>query len=90
MVIFCRKSVENFTFRKPVEADYLGSQFRKYEMQPKHEIDTALFNKRIEDGKIEILKREDTKRLEAFHRKSAVGHWRVMRTVLPDEIWNNW
>ena len=90
MIIFCRKSVEVFSFRKPVEADYLGSQFRKYEMLPKHEIDTALFNTKIEDRKIEILRRGHTKKLEAFHRKSAVGHWRVMRTVLPDEIWNNW
>lgn len=90
MVIFCRKSRETFGFRKPLDSDCIGSQFRKIEMQPKYEIDTVPFDKDIESGEIEILKRGRTKKLEALQKNSAIGHWEIMRTVLPDEIWNNW
>lgn len=87
--MFCRKSVEPFAFRKPLEADCLGSQFRHYEMQPKHEINITDFDRRIHD-EVEILRRGHTKQLDALHRKSAVGHWRIMRTVLSDDVWSKW
>lgn len=90
MVIFCRKSREKFSFREPLESDCLGSQFRKIEMRPKYEIDAAPFDKDVESGEIEILKRGHTEKLEALQKESALGHWKIMRTVLPDEIWNNW
>jgi hypothetical protein len=28
--------------------------------------------------------------LERFHEEGAVSHWRIMRTVLPDGVWEMW
>lgn len=91
MILFCRKSIERFDFRHPVEADYLGSQARRYHLFPEHEILWDHF--KSENGDTdppEILRRGNTKILEAFQNDGALGHWSVMRTVLPDAIWENW
>ncbi len=90
MVMFCRKTKGPFTFRAPVEADCLGSQARRYHLLPQHEIDANYFAGRVSGGELGTLKRGQTQKLEAFQRESAVGHWRIMRTVLPDIIWENW
>ncbi|MCJ1465536.1 hypothetical protein MMC07_004154 [Pseudocyphellaria aurata] len=90
MVIFCRKSNETFTFRNPTEADYLKSGTRRYHLLPQHEIDAAVFEKRDEFGNLEILKRGRTKKIQAYHKDSALGHWDIMRTVLPNSLWEDW
>ncbi len=90
MVMFCRKNKGPFTFRNPAEADCLGSQARRYHLLPQHEISPSYFDNRVGDEQLGILKRGQTQKLEALQRESAVGHWRIMRTVLPDTIWENW
>lgn len=85
MVFFCRKTAIPVNFRKPIEADFLGSRFRREYLMPKHEIPSSAFEL---NGS--ILKRGKTKELEKWQSKSAIGHWRVMRTVLPDAVWINW
>jgi hypothetical protein len=88
MVIFCTKSSEPITFRTILESDYLGSGARRQFLKPKYEIEAGIFEEREGDG--EVLSSNDTLRLTEWQQKSAVGHWRVMRTVLPDEIWQSW
>ena len=90
MVMFCRKKKESFKFRDPVEADYLGSQARRSHLLPQHEMDASYFDSREKDGELGIIKRGQTQKLEAFQREGAVGHWGLMRTVLPDVVWENW
>jgi hypothetical protein len=88
MVIFCTNAPTEITFRKPVRGDYLGSKARGHFLVPKHEIKGSLFEEQEGDG--EVLHKGDTSRLEKWQRISAVGHWNVMRTVLPDFIWESW
>ena len=90
MVMFCRRSEQAFTFRDPVESDCLGSQARRCHLLPTHEIDDNYFEQGTGDGKTALLRRGQTQVLEKYQRESAVGHWRIMRTVLPDTIWENW
>jgi len=92
MVIFCTKQGSKpLTFRKPVEADYLGSNARRMFLLPEHEIEEGFFGNRDgTDASEDVLSRNDTMRLAKWQEKSAVGHWRVMRTVLPSEVWENW
>ncbi|KIW96820.1 uncharacterized protein Z519_02211 [Cladophialophora bantiana CBS 173.52] len=85
MVFFCRKRKGAIKFRRPVAADFLGSGARQEFLVPKHEIDQSEFNT---EGA--VLRSGETKELEKWQAKSALGHWRVMRTVLPDVIWENW
>ncbi|KAI5861392.1 S-adenosyl-L-methionine-dependent methyltransferase [Durotheca rogersii] len=94
------------SFRSPVEADYLGSLARRSFLVPKHEVPESVFavatkgkeklgeegeeadaNNGEEDG---ILRANETEKLAKWHDRSALGHWAVMRFVLPSEIWQNW
>lgn len=86
MVFFCRKPAgDPVKFRKPVQEDYLGSDLRKAYMLPQHEIIAEEF-----ESNGDILTIRNGKQLEKHQTESAVGHWRVMRTVLPPAIWENW
>ena len=88
MVLFCRaNSAAAVTFREPIPADFLGSGSRQEYMVPK--IEMPLDSVDTEDMS-DVLTVRNTMRLTTSQRKSAVGHWEVMRTVLPPKIWELW
>lgn len=90
MVMFCRKSPEEFSFRDPVEADFLGSPARRQHLKPQQEIPGSYF-KRGRQQKGEVLRRGHISReMQSSTVASAAGHWYLMRTVLPDIVWENW
>jgi hypothetical protein len=90
MVIFCTLVAKKpLTFRKPVEADFLSSFTRRQFLLPEHEIPLKEFEWR-EGEDTRVLSKDDTGRLEGWHRTSAVGHWGVMRGVVPSGVWENW
>lgn len=88
MVIFCTNSEDAVTFRNPIEADFLGSGARKMFLLPKHEVKDDIFSSLESDGG--VLSKNDTERFRSWQQTSALGHWVVMRTVLPKEIWEDW
>ena len=90
MVMFCRKLPGQILFRDPVEADFLGSHARKGHLLPKHEIGRSYFDRPDDLPEQHVLRRGNTKALEASQQESALGHWNLMRTVLPDFVWENW
>jgi hypothetical protein len=79
---------KEINFRQPTLNDLLGSQARKMFLLPIYEVDYAVFEEREGDGG--LLLRNDTERFRGWQQKSALGHWAVMRTVLPEEIWEGW
>jgi hypothetical protein len=89
MVIFCKHPSTNtpLTFRQPVLADFLESGARQQHLYPRPELE---IKKAVFELQGPVLKRGQTKQLEMWHRRSAVGHWKIMRTVLPDVVWENW
>ncbi|RYC55113.1 hypothetical protein CHU98_g11097 [Xylaria longipes] len=87
VMIFCLKTDDKITFRKPVEADYLKSISRRQFLVPQHEVPLSAFSSREEVG---ILRSNETDKLAKWHDQSALRHWDVMRTVIPGEIWNQW
>jgi hypothetical protein len=88
MVIFCTNSEDPITFRSPVAKDFLGSGARREFLLPTHEVEKDEFALLEGDGG--LLLRNDTERFRAWQQTSALGHWAVMRTVLPKEIWEDW
>jgi hypothetical protein len=88
MVIFCTKSESKLAFRKPTQADFLGSGARRQFLMPRHEIQEEAFWEQEGDG--DVLRKNDTERIVDWQTKSALGHWSVMRTVLPVGVWENW
>ena len=90
MVIMCKKTTTPpLRFREPTPADFLGSRAREMYMLLRHEVDPAVFVDNNDDND-EILRAGKTNVLTASHANSAVGHWRIMRNVLPAEVWENW
>ncbi|XDG06319.1 hypothetical protein ABKA04_005934 [Annulohypoxylon sp. FPYF3050] len=88
VIVFCTKTDEKVTFRKPTEADFLGSLSRRAYLFPKHEVDESSFAATSADAG--ILRVNETEKLAEWHDQSALGHWAVMRTVLPKHVWEQW
>lgn len=90
MVVFCKKTrTPPLTFRLPNEDDYLGSQARKSYMYPRREIDSSIFEIADDSTDQRILEVGKTSILEANHVLNAIGHWNIMRNVLPAKVWEN-
>lgn len=90
MVIFCTKEAgKTISFNSPTERDYLNSRARKAFLVPKHEVLDKHFAAR-EEGVMEILRKNETDAFEGWQQQSALGHWAVMRGVLPPAIWEQW
>ncbi|KAL8853642.1 MAG: hypothetical protein Q9221_001453 [Calogaya cf. arnoldii] len=88
LVLFCRITTAPFIFRKPTKKDFLNTQARRYHLMPQHEVDSATFLGN--GGKGRVVRRDNTYLLKNSQMKGAVGHWGVMRGVLPDAVWENW
>jgi hypothetical protein len=93
MVVFCTKSIDKpLTFRKPTNADWMGSLSRREFIPPAKnlEIHMADIHGEAKWEAQDILKRGEEGKIEKYHKEAAIRHWRIMRTVLPDAIWENW
>ncbi|KAK3682533.1 S-adenosyl-L-methionine-dependent methyltransferase [Podospora appendiculata] len=88
MVVFCTKlDHRELSFREPTARDLLNSPSREAFLLPKYEVLDTDFIAGEEDG---VLRRNDTQKLVKWHETSALGHWTVMRTVLPSVVWEAW
>ncbi|ORY61364.1 spermine/spermidine synthase [Pseudomassariella vexata] len=87
MVIFCRKTTDGIAFRRTVEQDFLRSRSRQHFLAPKYEVDNKVF---LTGDDVGIVRKNDTSKLGNWHDQTGLGHWAVMRTVLPKEVWENW
>ncbi|KAH7312340.1 S-adenosyl-L-methionine-dependent methyltransferase [Stachybotrys elegans] len=87
-VIFCRKTEKPLTFRPAIEADYLGTQGRRAFLEPKHEVDVEELL--AVDEEWGIMRKNETDKLTQWHVTSALGHWDIMRIVVPSKIWEMW
>ncbi|KAK3945558.1 polyamine aminopropyltransferase [Diplogelasinospora grovesii] len=87
MVIFCTKRNDGINFRQPTVRDLLNSPTREQFLYPRFEVKDADFRARGNDG---ILTKDDTQKLVKWHEKSALGHWAIMRDIIPSFVWINW
>ncbi|KAK8069796.1 spermine spermidine synthase [Apiospora phragmitis] len=87
VVVFCRKTTKKIAFRHAVERDFLQSIARSQFMVPKHEVPESAF---LSGDKVGLVRNNQTDVLVKHHDQTALGHWSVMRTVLPKEIWESW
>lgn len=54
---------------------------------PKYEIKEQVF---LEDDATDVLNKNETSKVTKWHQDSAAGHWKIMRSVLPGTIWEQW
>ncbi|CUS07387.1 unnamed protein product [Tuber aestivum] len=88
MVIFCTRSSDPYTFRAPVDADILGSIARRNFLFPQFEINLDQYFG--VSGGPTLLSESNIDTLIGWQETSALGHWAVIRTVLPPVIWENY
>jgi len=94
MVIFCTKyEGQSIKFRNPTLRDLLNSPSREAFLLPEHEVteeDFKLAGEEKEGEEVGVLRRNDTAKLVKWHESSAMGHWHIMRKVLPEVVWEGW
>ncbi|KAI9820063.1 MAG: hypothetical protein M1826_001053 [Phylliscum demangeonii] len=88
VVIFCIPTASPFSFRAPTAADFLGSAVREGFLLPQEEVDRKIFQRKR--GETDVLTRATTSALDRWQRSSVTAHWRIMRLVLPDAVWELW
>ncbi|KAL9627940.1 MAG: hypothetical protein Q9204_006223 [Flavoplaca sp. TL-2023a] len=86
LVLFCRLVPSAFTFRQPIKADFLNTQARKHHLLPRHEVNPQIFYGKGE----QLVRKNNTYLLRESQLSGARGHWAVMRSVVPDAVWENW
>lgn len=87
MVIFCTKSDRPLTFRKSTRGDYFESEMREEFLRLEHEVPQSAL---LSGEGASVLHKNDTGALVALHEKSVLGHWTIMRTVMPAWVWERW
>jgi hypothetical protein len=102
MVVFCTKSSKPLAFRNSKQSDFMGSISRQRYLPPPENLEIKydeIIAKGQADGEEKkggkvsarkVLKKGGESELEKYHDRSAADHWRIMRGVLPDELWENW
>jgi hypothetical protein len=91
MVVFCVKNDHGkgkfgLTFRDATDEDFMGSLARSNYLVPREELEIVYDM----DNSAAVMKRADVGELEKWHNQGAVSHWKIMRTVLPDGVWEMW
>ncbi|KAI0775948.1 S-adenosyl-L-methionine-dependent methyltransferase [Trametes elegans] len=92
-VFFCTLSPERVEFRRPVDADYLGSYLRRHVFNniPEREADVSVVVDAIpEDDRERYLLKDSANPLGEWQQKEAIAHWKIMRAVLPDVYWETY
>jgi hypothetical protein len=87
-----KKQQPRLKFRRAEIKDLLDSPARRAFLMPKHEIQFDAFGTKedVEEVGGLLYQKDAHERFKTWHESSALGHWNVMRTVLPDEAWENW
>ncbi|CAN9189120.1 unnamed protein product [Alternaria alternata] len=94
MVIFCVKNDHGLgkaavKFRDAVPKDFLGSIARTNFLQPQKKLEVKYDFVSKENGG-RVMGNADVGELEKFHEDGAVSHWKIMRSVLPEGVWEMW
>ena len=99
MVVFCRNRPGPISFRRPVPADFLGSLSRQHYMLPKSEWEIPFPEQSSSGGGggggggkngLDLLEPGGESSWASEQAESAKRHWRIMRKVMPDVVWELW
>lgn len=92
MVIFCKNAADGkLEFREPIEADYLGTVSRRHYLAPRKTLELKFPTE--EEVVVETVQTLTVDNLSEFEKKqveSARRHWKIMRLVVPDFVWELW
>lgn len=92
MVIFCKNAADGkLKFRAPVEADFLGTVSRRHYLEPQKRLELQFpTEEEMQAETVQTLSRNNLKDFEKKQVESAKRHWKIMRLVVPDFVWELW
>jgi len=94
MIVFCVKNPDHpIVYRLPKNEDYQGSMARRSFLPPDDGLEIHLRELGIVESRWkdeEVLRRGNESMVEKYHRQAATHHWAIMRTVMPDIVWEMW
>lgn len=92
MVIFCKNTADGkLEFRAPVESDYLGTVSRRHYLAPKKELELKFpTEEEMQEESVQTLTVDNLNEFEKKQTESAKRHWKIMRLVVPDFVWELW
>ncbi|KAG9513383.1 spermine/spermidine synthase, partial [Aureobasidium melanogenum] len=92
MVIFCKNTADGkLEFRAPVEADYLGTVSRRHYLSPKKGLELKFPTEgEMQEESVQTLTMDNLTEFEKKQTESAKRHWKIMRLVVPDFVWELW
>ncbi|KAH7930722.1 S-adenosyl-L-methionine-dependent methyltransferase [Leucogyrophana mollusca] len=95
LVFFCSTSNVPLTFRPSVKEDYLGSYLRHHVLSSldKREVNIhQIRGSRIWSSETEekFLLTDMNNKLNEWQRDEALDHWKLMRELLPDVVWETY
>ncbi|GAB7343430.1 hypothetical protein MBLNU457_1458t1 [Dothideomycetes sp. NU457] len=96
MVIFCvnpaaQRAAEGFSFRKPVDADFLGTVSRQNYLLPRSDLELRFpTQEELVNEKVQTITKSTVNSFKKEQLKSAERHWKIMREVIPPFVWENW
>ncbi|KIK79741.1 hypothetical protein PAXRUDRAFT_16167 [Paxillus rubicundulus Ve08.2h10] len=95
MVFFCSPSPAPLMFRPSVDADYLHSYLRHHVLSSLDEREVSItqvrggvaWSKATEE---QFLLTDVDNKLDEWQREEAMEHWKLMRRILPDIVWETY
>ncbi|RPD66995.1 hypothetical protein L226DRAFT_529389 [Lentinus tigrinus ALCF2SS1-7] len=92
-VFFCTPSTNALEFRQATQSDFLGSYLRRHVLTSlgEHEGDISTVGDDIaEDKREQYILKDLVNPLADWQEKEAIKHWKIMRGVLPDVVWETY
>lgn len=90
LVVFCVKaeSMWPFSFKEPVESDYIGSKSRRRFLVPKRDLEIVLPDR--DEKSVELVRDANVNSWKPQQLEAARRHWKLMRDMVPAVVWENW
>ena len=96
MVIFCvnpaaKQVAQGFSFRKPIDADFLGTVSRQNYLLPRSDLELQFpTQEEMSKERVQNITLATANNFKKEQLKSAERHWKIMREVVPPFVWENW
>ncbi|KAF3914839.1 hypothetical protein ABW20_dc0104340 [Dactylellina cionopaga] len=75
-------------FHKPEPSDFLNTWARHQMLMPKFEVDLTDIRKEGKEGKLDVVSIATAHKLREWQKQSAILHWEIMNTVIPQAVWS--
>ncbi|KAF3903655.1 hypothetical protein AA313_de0206331 [Arthrobotrys entomopaga] len=82
------KDIEAPYFHGPLREDFLNTWVREAKLMPTNPVDLSGVVEAAKAGNVSRLSISTVGRLKQWQKDSAVSHWAIMNTVVPQSVWN--